>query len=207
MKLEDLTGQKFGMLTVEKYVGKQKWECLCECGNRTIVLAANLKKGHTKSCGCLKEKNLVGKKIGLLTVVSVAEKDERNIKLYNCKCDCGNECVKRSDILLRGDANSCGCIHEENRIKAVKEKVFVDGTMPALIALDKEPTKANKSGVVGVNWDKSRNKWQASIRFKGHKYNLGRFENFDDAVDARKKAEKEIFGNFLIWYENYKQKK
>lgn len=63
--------------------------------------------------------------------------------------------------------------------------------------LNSKPTKANKSGVVGVNWDKSRGKWMASIRFKGHRYYLGRFSDFEDACKARKIAEEAIFGGFL----------
>lgn len=77
-----------------------------------------------------------------------------------------------------------------------------DGTQPSRIALDKMPSIANKSGVVGVNWDKSRGKWMAGIRFKGHKYNLGRFDNIQDAIDARKEAEQRLFGDFLEWYNN-----
>lgn len=76
---------------------------------------------------------------------------------------------------------------------------FKDGT----IKLDKTPNKSNKSGVTGVNWDKARGKWQASIRFKGKKYNLGRFNNLQDAIDARKKAEEEIF---LPYIEEHKKK-
>lgn len=83
---------------------------------------------------------------------------------------------------------------------------FVNGTQPG--KLHSKLTKANKSGVVGVNYDRSRGKWMAGIRFQGQKYNLGRFDSFEDAVEARKKAEKEIFGNFLEWYEqNYKKDK
>jgi hypothetical protein len=75
-----------------------------------------------------------------------------------------------------------------------------------MVKLDKTPGKANKSGVVGVNWDKSRGKWQASIRFQGHKYNLGRFDFIQDAIDARKEAEKQIFGGFIKWYELNKKR-
>lgn len=66
-KFEDLTGKKFGRLTVIKRVenhvqpsGKQylQWLCKCDCGNETVVRGANLKRGHTQSCGCLiKETN------------------------------------------------------------------------------------------------------------------------------------------------------
>ena len=50
----------------------------------------------------------------------------------------------------------------------------------------------NTSGQVGVTWDKSRSKWAAEIRSKVHgRKRLGRFTEFEDAVKARKAAEKE----------------
>lgn len=58
----DLTGERYGRLTVLKCVGKDKhgrlmWECQCDCGQRTIVQSGNLRSGHTKSCGCLEIEN------------------------------------------------------------------------------------------------------------------------------------------------------
>jgi hypothetical protein len=53
----DLVGMKFGRLTViaeaEKHDKHLRWMCECDCGNRAIVLGDNLKKGASKSCGCL----------------------------------------------------------------------------------------------------------------------------------------------------------
>lgn len=63
-KLIDLTGQKFGRLTVvkriEDYVQpngnrKTRWLCKCDCGNEIGLCATTLKTGNTKSCGCLKK--------------------------------------------------------------------------------------------------------------------------------------------------------
>lgn len=56
-KLIDLTGQKFGRLTVIKYMGldknhKSTWLCRCECGNEKIIRKSDLTSGNTKSCGC-----------------------------------------------------------------------------------------------------------------------------------------------------------
>ena len=65
--LEDLTGMVFGRLTVicreDDYVApsgykKPKWKCLCECGNEKDVLASNLKRGTTTSCGCFQKENM-----------------------------------------------------------------------------------------------------------------------------------------------------
>lgn len=62
-KIIDLTGQKFGRLTVvkrvEDYVSPSgqklvQWLCECECGNKTIVQSCILRHGKTASCGCLR---------------------------------------------------------------------------------------------------------------------------------------------------------
>lgn len=50
-------------------------------------------------------------------------------------------------------------------------------------------SKANKSGVVGVSWDKARNRWGASIKVENKKVHLGRFKDKEEAIKARKDAE------------------
>jgi len=59
----DLTGQKFGRLTVVKYVendkwNKSRWLCQCDCGNQKNILSNSLKSNRTKSCGCLNKENI-----------------------------------------------------------------------------------------------------------------------------------------------------
>jgi len=49
----------------------------------------------------------------------------------------------------------------------------------------------NKSGHVGVHWDKSRGKWLASIKIHRRCINLGRFKDIRHAISARKQAEME----------------
>lgn len=56
--LIDLTGQRFGRLTVvkksdERSHGSVKWVCKCDCGNTKVVVGRSLRKGYTKSCGCI----------------------------------------------------------------------------------------------------------------------------------------------------------
>lgn len=57
-QLNDLTGQKFGKLTVLEYAGskygRSSWKCQCECGNIYIASQHGLTYGETLSCGCLK---------------------------------------------------------------------------------------------------------------------------------------------------------
>lgn len=60
MRLIDLTGEKFGRLTVIKRhpvndrQNKPQWECICDCGKNVVVSAYSLRSGNTKSCGCYK---------------------------------------------------------------------------------------------------------------------------------------------------------
>lgn len=57
--LIDLTGRIFGRLTVigksavQDRLRRPKWLCKCECGNSSDVMGEKLRKGRTKSCGCL----------------------------------------------------------------------------------------------------------------------------------------------------------
>ena len=60
---EDLTGQKFGRLTVLEFSHRGNfrqsfWKCQCNCGNIVFVRAGQLKFGTTKSCGCLQKEKV-----------------------------------------------------------------------------------------------------------------------------------------------------
>ncbi len=55
---KDLTGKRFGRLTVLEFVPNDKhhshWKCICDCGNTCETDGEHLKNGITKSCGCFK---------------------------------------------------------------------------------------------------------------------------------------------------------
>lgn len=58
--MEDITGKKYGKLTVIEQSGKDKhnnilWKCQCECGNVTSVSGYRLRNGVVKSCGCFRK--------------------------------------------------------------------------------------------------------------------------------------------------------
>ena len=65
---EDLTGRRFGRLTVTRQTedkirpcGKHEaqWICVCSCDNKKIVaVGTELKRGHTTSCGCLRNEKI-----------------------------------------------------------------------------------------------------------------------------------------------------
>lgn len=120
-RFKDLTGMKFGRLTViERTENRGKevmWLCKCDCGNECIVRARNLVNEITKSCGCLQKDsakslnyvNLVGKQFGRLIVIEPSGSDKHGNSLWKCKCDCGNISITSSHNLLSGQTKSCGC--------------------------------------------------------------------------------------------------
>lgn len=122
-KLDDLTGQKFGMLTVVRRAennGKQvRYLCKCDCGNEKVFYSTNLKRGLSTSCGCFRREklsqlyfqDLTGKTFGRLTVESINYYDEKtNHYFWNCICECGTRTIVWGNHLKNGHTQSCGCI-------------------------------------------------------------------------------------------------
>lgn len=128
----DITGQKFGRLTVLDYAetrvssgGAKKayWFCRCECGTEVIVRGEHLKSGQRVSCGCQKEdtckthiKDISGQKFGKLTALYRIGKTERNESLWFCECDCGNQSVVIYGLLTSNKTKSCGCSYYDRKI-------------------------------------------------------------------------------------------
>lgn len=131
-KFIDLTGQVFGQLTVLERVKipgehESNWKCRCTCGNEVIVIAGNLKRGTSQSCGCTAHQrqsaqrivDLTGQKFGKLTVLYMNDRSMSSSVSWHCICDCGNECDVSRSNLLSGHTKSCGC-----RRKEIPSKMF-----------------------------------------------------------------------------------
>lgn len=209
-----IIGKVFNNLKVIEYTnernsynrGLYRCECLL-CGGERLATKANLIRGEIKDCGCSKARpkspktDLRGKKKGTLKVNEIVVVDGH--MRYKCTCDCGNTVIVRPGDLKSNNNISCRVCANKNKYK----KMCVDGTMPCKLNGD-NIRSTNTSGITGVHWDKNRNLWKAEITFKSKRYNLGRYADKDLAIKARKKAEEELFGNFLEWYENvYKKEK
>jgi len=59
--------------------------------------------------------DLTGQRFGRLTVLGYAGKNNQNRAMWNCRCECGNEVIARTDNLKSGDKKSCGCLNNERR--------------------------------------------------------------------------------------------
>ena len=93
-----------------------------------------------------------------------------------------------------------GCIPEivdhinrntlDNRIENLRE------ASKSQNARNSKVYKNNVSGITGVRWDNQKQKWQSSIRVNSIQTHLGFFEEINDAIESRKKAEEKYFGEF-----------
>lgn len=128
MKLIDITGQKFNKLTALKYNSQtRKWICQCECGNKVEVESWNLRKGHTKSCGCLRHQpaynriDMTGQRFGRVIVLElIGYNTPGHDSKWKCKCDCGTIFITGGNGLRSGKCQSCGCYCKEQISKAKK---------------------------------------------------------------------------------------
>lgn len=142
-KLIDLTGQKFGRLTVLDKAPSRNgfvyWLCQCDCGTIKEIRGASLKSGKSQSCGCLKNEivaemgkaskgshiiDITGQQYGDLTVLElIDQRGPYGHTIWKCQCSCGNICEVYSANLRQGKTTHCGCKNiiskGENKIRSI----------------------------------------------------------------------------------------
>ena len=107
----DLTGRKFGKLTVlwrePNRGGSARWMCQCECMTVKEASAGDLRAGYTKSCGrsSCNRLDLTGLVFGMLTVHR-----RSSSRRWECLCECGQETTVETAKLKGGHVQSCGCL-------------------------------------------------------------------------------------------------
>lgn len=224
--IKDLTGLRFGKLTViqrdeDLYENDKKflmWKCKCDCGNIVVLKGKHLKNGNTKSCGCLRSQvkrkyniyNLSGE-YGIGYDVKGKEfwfdlEDYDLIKNYCWYIDSngyvtanitvGNGKYSRVYLsrLVVGCSEHYVVDHIRVNTKFDNRKSNLRIVTQSKNCMNRSLCKNNTTGVTGVYY--RNNKWYSLIMINGKSINLGRFDNFNDAVKARKEAEKEYFGEY-----------
>ena len=130
-EIEDLTGRTFGRWMVIGRAPDRKdkhnrtliyWVCKCECGTLREVSERELKRGRSKSCGCLKKElkepeNLVGRRFGRWIVIERGkdryDKNGHILRTWICRCDCGTVKEVFESSLRYNISQSCGCLQKE----------------------------------------------------------------------------------------------
>lgn len=86
---EDVSGQKFNMLTAVEYVKRPKrsvWRCLCECGQEVMLDLATLRSGKSVSCGCYRRNRRAHNR------THGESKGAGNTRLYRIWCNMRHRC-------------------------------------------------------------------------------------------------------------------
>lgn len=207
--LIDLTGQRFGKLTVREKLpplsdGRTRWLCDCDCGNSCVVNSYALRKKNQQSCGCQKIKDIVGQRFGHLIVLKRSDQyvmlSDRKKYLWECRCDCGATVYRLSEKLRQGIQCACKTCMGKAAATAMTENAgFVEGTQLCKLST----TKANansSSGIRGVFFNRRSGKWRATLKFQGLDHYLGEYIKIEDAIKARQRAEELFYTPVLEKY-------
>lgn len=220
-KFQDMTGMKFGRLTVLERVPNlpnsrvTRWKCRCECGKIVEANRNNLLKEHVKSCGCLstelkkqrsKKYNLfmpiyIGYTLNTNRPFIVDYEDYEKIKKY-----CWHETqygyiatrnpdTKRIMLLHKLIMGEEGIVDHINRNRTDNRKVNLRIVTHQENSINKSMQKNNRSGITGVFYDKQRNKWASQLTFKGKKH-FKRFNDKEEAIKYRKNCEQVYFKEY-----------
>ena len=202
-----------------------QWLCQCSCGSKPIVVqGASLTRGVTKSCGCLhkercaelgksRKKSNIYDLSGDYGIGWTSNKNNEfyfDLKDYDLIKDyCWYERVERGGYnpLVAYDPNTrkhikmtaiLGCKNYDhinknpldNRRSNLRHATISQNGMNVNLRTN------NTSGITGVCWHKSKEKWFAYIEIENNRINLGYFSDFNEAVKARLRAEQKYYQEF-----------
>lgn len=219
---KNLYGQQFGFLVPIEYMGHSKWKCECHCGRKNckkikITSTKNLKNGDTKTCGCVNENryklspngcvgytakeepfyfdlddyNKIKDIYWRITNVGyvVGSKEGKIVLMHRIVMDAPDYKNQKLDV---DHINHCTVDNRKNNLRLISHQQNL---------MNQKVNCNNKCKHKGIYYDKKRNKWRAEIEFNQKKYRLGRFDTIEEAIEVRKQAEKELFGEF-VYQEN-----
>lgn len=205
------------------------WECQCDCGTITIVPSSGFKHGDYKSCGCsrIEHQKQNWKRESKNTYdlsgdygIGYTPKGEKfyfDLEDYDKIKDHTWSLNSSGYLSTRTFKNRQNKTHLMHRvIMNAPKNMMVDHingsstkldnrksnlrlVTPAENAMNAIASKNNTSGIKGVSWSKSSNKWYATIGVNYKTINLGKFDLIEDAINARLEAEKKYFGEYSIY--------
>lgn len=194
-----MLGQVFGKLRVLASAPKTdknlKWECVCTCGNITVVRASNLRTGKTVSCGCAQ-------------TAAVTKHGGKGTRLYTTWSNMRRRCYdpKAKDYANYG-GRGISYPKEWNDFGAFQQWALSTGYTD-LLTIDREDVNADYSvnNCRWVDWNvqasnqrkelntsstylgvtqRSPSKWEANVKRIGLNYYVGVYPTELQAAQAR----------------------
>ena len=212
MKYQDIAGTRSGRLVAVSYSHKSKhnghlWNCLCDCGNTSVVGESQIKGGHILSCGCLRrDRSTQSAKHGM-------SNSHIYLRWKSMKQRCNNPSVVNFDIYGgRGITydprwedfrNFYEDMNDGFREHLELDRIDVNGNYCKENCrwvthnennYNKTRQSNNSSGKTGVNFRKDTGKYRAYIHVEGKCKCLGSFETIEEAIEVRKNAEMYYYG-------------
>ena len=206
--------------------GRTFWVCVCDCNpdKEIIVMGKYLTNGETKSCGCLniertQQMGKANKKHNEYYQID----NVVHVKFFNCDdeflCDIddweyakeicwfkNNTGYARGEIkdkfilfhnyIFNIDTNDVTEIDHISGNRLDNRRCNLRLCSRKENAYNKGLYSNNKSGVTGVSWHKSYQKWGAYIQKDKKSILLGYFDSFEEVVEIRHKAEAKYFGEY-----------
>nr|WP_150959353.1 AP2 domain-containing protein [Aneurinibacillus sp. XH2] len=213
----ELVGQRFWRFIVLERAendrhGKTRWKCLCDCGTISIVHGSALKRGNTKSCGCLNDEL---RKTRFITHGHSSEgKTSPEYTAWYCMIQrCTNP--KNKDYPNYGGRGITVCNRWVNSFESfledmgekpspnhsVERKNNNAGYSPENCtwadkvqqSRNQRTARNNRTGVRGVYWEKRHEKYYSKITVNKKEIYLGSFDTIEEAAETRIKAEQKYW--------------
>lgn len=176
----------------------------CVCGAEKIIDSHKVKSGHTKSCGCLQKE-------------VIRQRQTLHGRCYEPEYRVWSNMIKRCSDARYKKWYGHVSIHPEwlvsydQFLADVGRKPFPNATLDRISfegnydpsnvrwttrEIQSRNTKnhaTNKTGIRGVSWSNTKQKWRSAIYVKNHQKHLGYFDDIEQAAAARKLAEKHLW--------------
>lgn len=204
----------------------KQYLCQCDCGTIKVIRASNLKSGVSKPCGCERLKKCVevnrnNKKLNTYDLtgeygIGYTSKGEEfyfdledydkiknyawmtNKKGYICtslQFNNKKQVLMMHNLVMNNNDNTIIIDHINHRVNDNrKEKLRV--TVNGQNNMNHSLYKSNTSGCAGVTWKEKNQKWEVRISVNKKRYYLGLYDDINEAIKVRKKAEEKYFGEY-----------
>ena len=207
----------------EDYVSKSGYrdemylcECSCEKHTKSIVYGKNLRYGKSKSCGCVA--NEINRKIhkkkneydlsgnyGVIWLTNTNQKcyfdleDADKILSHTWFEDSQGYAathIKRNKIVRMHTLLGFLYYDHEDKNKLNNQKSNLRKCTVQQNNFNNSLKSTNTSGIIGVSYHHGAEKWRSYININGRQIHRGLFQNKEDAIKIRLKAEAKYYGEF-----------